>query len=86
MNGWRAFHGHMTKVISNFFQAPSSLTSAVSKIMAEIMEAYICNKFPLLMIGLLLEGAKPVVNAVLSQPLIPLGITGGHSCLFSLSS
>jgi hypothetical protein len=73
LNGWRTFHGHVPRVIGNFFQRPLGFTHAMSKIMAQIVKAEIRDEFPLLMVRLLLKGAKPVVNAVLAQSLIPLG-------------
>src|SRR5215469_15601126 len=72
LNGRCAARSHMPKVIGDLFKGPSCRTRAVGKIMPQVMEGQVRDKFPLLMGSPLLQGPKPVVNAILSKARAPL--------------
>src|SRR5579885_2832692 len=73
LNGGSPFHRHMPEIIGHLFQAPSRFTRTMSKIVTQVMKAKVGNQFPLLMVGLLFERAKPVVNAILAESVTALG-------------
>jgi len=61
------FHRHMPKIVCYFFEGPTNFTSAMGKIMSEVMKAEGSYEFPFFMIRLVFETAKPRMNTVFRQ-------------------
>jgi hypothetical protein len=62
-----ALHRDMSEIVGNFFEGPSSLTGAMSEVMAQIMKTEILDQFPFFFVCLLFEGTKLGVNAVFCE-------------------
>src|SRR6266571_3184751 len=67
-----SFHSHMAKIVGNFFQCPSGFSRTMSEIMPQVMKREITNQSPLLLVGPTFQRPEPMVNACLSQLVVPL--------------
>ena len=57
----------MPQIVRNLFQGPACVPRAMGKIMAQIVKGHIPNQRPFVSGGLLLEGAKPLVDAIFGE-------------------
>ena len=65
----RSLLGDVSKVISNFFERPTSLSCSMGKIMPQIMEGEMVNQFSLALGSTSLEHPEPVVDPFLVKAL-----------------
>jgi len=57
----------MPKIVCYFFERPPNFTSAMGKIMSEVMKAEGSYEFPFFMIRLVLETTKPRMTGCYSK-------------------
>src|SRR5260370_35913872 len=62
----------MPKIIRHFFKLPACLSCPVGEVIAQVMEGEILDHFPLMLRGLSLEHAEPIVDRFFRQTLAAL--------------